>query len=75
MSITSESKIDCLDTKVQKVECDTSPFFFAFYKHHPCHIVTDTGATSSIVSQAFVKRSGIDIKKTVHSARSADKSN
>ena len=60
MSVTSEPKTDCLETKVQKVECDTSPFFFAFYKHHPCHIVIDTGATSSVVSQAFVKHSGID---------------
>ena len=74
MSVTSEPKIDCLETKIQKVECDTSPFFFAFYKHHPCHIVIETGVTSSVVSQAFVKRSGIDIKNW-YSARSADKSN
>ena len=49
---------------VQKVECDASPFFFAFYKHHPCHVVIDTGATSST----------LPIKSTLHSARSADKS-
>ena len=60
---------------VQKVECDTSPFFFAFFKHHPCHVVIDTGATSSVVSQSFVHRVGIPIKSTLHSARSADKSN
>ena len=75
MSVTNEPTIDSLETKVQKVECDTTSFFFAFYRHHPCHIVIDTGATSSVVSQAFVKRSEIDIKKTAHSARSADKSN
>ena len=60
---------------VQKVECDASPFFFAFFKHNPCHVVIDTGATSSVVSQSFVQRVGIPIKSTLHSARSADKSN
>ena len=49
---------------VQKVECDASPFFFAFYKHHPCHVVIDTGATSSTLL----------IKSALHSARSAGKS-
>ena len=33
---------------VQKLECDATPFFFAFYKHHPCHVVINTGATPSL---------------------------
>ena len=57
---------------VQKVECDASPFFFVFCKHHPCHLAIDTGAASSIVSQSFVNRSGIAVKPTLHSACSAD---
>jgi len=29
----------------QRVQCHSSPYFFAFYKHKPCKIVIDTGAT------------------------------
>ena len=28
-------------SKVQKVQCDSSPFFHAFYQHHPAHIVIE----------------------------------
>ena len=59
---------------VNKVECDVSPFFYAFYKHLPCHIVIDTGATSSIISRSFLHSAGITPQSTQHSARSADKS-
>jgi len=59
---------------VQNFECDTSPFFYAFYHHHPCHVVVDTGATSSIVSRSFLQSAGITLRSTLHSARSADKS-
>ena len=62
------------DSSVKKVACDTSPFFYAFYAHHPCHVVIDSGATSSIVSRAFLQAVGITPKTTLHSARSADKS-
>ena len=58
---------------VQKVEYDTSQFFFAVYKHHPCHVVIGTGATSSVASQSFVNRSDFTVKSTLHSARSVDK--
>lgn len=58
----------------RKVECDTSPFFYAFYHHHPCHIVIDTGATSSIVSRSFLQKAGITPRTTLRSAQSADKS-
>ena len=63
-----------LSSVVQKVEYDASPFFFAFYKHHRCHVVIDTGATSSVVSQSFANHSGVAVKSTLHSVRSADKS-
>jgi len=57
----------------QRVQCHSSPYFFAFYKHKPCKIVIDTGATSSIVSQAFVQRAGITLRLTSHAARQIDK--
>ena len=41
------------ELKVQKVQCDSSPHFYAFYQHHPAHIVIDTGATSSLISRSF----------------------
>ena len=59
---------------VQKVQCDPSPFFHAFYQHHPAHIVIDSGATSSLISKSFLKRASIPIQPTRHSARSVDKS-
>ena len=62
------------DSSVMKVECDVSPSFYAFYQHHPCKVVLDTGATSSVVSLSFVRSMGIQIQKTQQSARSADKS-
>ena len=62
-------------SSIKKVEWDVSPFFYAFYQHHPCHIVVDTGgATSSIISCSFIHSAGITPQNTFHSARSADKS-
>lgn len=57
----------------QRVQCHSSPYFYAFYKHQPCKIVIDTGATSSIVSQNFVHRAGITKRPTSHAARQIDK--
>ena len=58
----------------QRVQCNSSPFFYAFYKHSNCKIVIDTGATSSLVSENFVKRAGIKQYPTSHAARQIDKS-
>ena len=52
-------------TLIQKVQCGISPFFYAFFKHHPCHIIIDSGATSSLVSNSFVKKVGIEIHPTL----------
>ena len=43
----------------QQVLCDTSPFSFAFDKHHACKIVIDSGATSSLIQKSFIKAAGI----------------
>ena len=56
---------ECPDTsldvepQILKVESDTSPYFYAFYKHHTCHIVVDSGAESSLISKSFLKSVGI----------------
>ena len=56
------------------MQCDSSPFFYAFFKHHTCKIVIDTGATSSLISGSFAKRVGLKIKPTQHAARQLDRS-
>ena len=59
--------------EIKKVQCNVSPYFYAFYQHVPCHIVVDTGATSSLVSRTFVKLAGLKTKPTRHSARAVGK--
>ena len=44
---------------IERIECDISPFFYAFLNHHPVHIIVDTGATSSVVSKSFLISVGI----------------
>ena len=61
-------------TTIRKVQSASSPYFYAFYGHTPCHIVVDTGANSSLVSLKFLRQAGINTKPTNHSARSVDKS-
>ena len=62
-----------VEATCNRVDCDVSPFFYAFYNHLPCHIVIDSGATSSLISKLFVTRAGIPIKPTRHSARGITK--
>ncbi len=61
-------------TSVRKVQCDPSPFFYAFHHHNICHVVVDSGATSSMVSRAFLILAGIMFSPTGHSARAVNKS-
>ena len=63
-----------ISSLTQRVQCDSSPFFYAFFKHHTCKIVIDTGATSSLISGSFAKRVGLKIKPTQHAARQLDRS-
>ena len=44
-----------ISATIKRVECAISPFFYAFLKHHPVHIIIDTGATSSVVSKKFLR--------------------
>ena len=69
----SSTRVIC-STSVQKVQCSISPYFYAFYQYTVCHIVVDTGATSSMISRAFLVRANIKCVHTHHSARGADKS-
>ena len=62
-------------SSIKKVECDVSPFFYAFYQHHPCRIVVDTGgATSSIISRSFLHSAVITPLNTFHSWMSSSPS-
>ena len=56
-----------------KVQCNVSPFFYAFYNHHVVKIVIHTGATS-LVSSTFAKRAKLILKPTIQAARQLDKS-
>ena len=60
-------------TEVRRVRSSVSPYFFAFIEHHTVKVVVDTGATSTLVSAAFVRKVGIKIQPTRHSARQLDK--
>ena len=61
-------------SSVQRVSCNPSPFFFAFYKHHTCKVLIDSGATSTLISYRFAMLAGLEIKPTLNSARQLDKS-
>ena len=50
------------------------PLTFMLSTDTPCHIVIDTGATSSLISKSFLKLAGITTKPTFYSARTVDKS-
>ena len=56
-----------------RVDCDGSPFFYAFYNHLPVHVTVDCGATSSLISKSFAMRAGIKILPSRHSARGITK--
>lgn len=66
------TNIDTPVGAVRKVESSVSPYFYAFYEHHPCKIIVDTGATSLVVSQSFLRRIGISPSNMIHTARGAD---
>ena len=64
---TNTASANLVTTTVQKVQCDPSPFFFAFYHHHICKVVVDSDATSSMLSRAFLILAGISFVLTGHS--------
>ena len=73
-SSAASNDIVCPEADMRRVSCSTSPFIFTFYRHFPCKILIDTGATSSMVSLAFVKRAGLTIYPANQGARQLDKS-
>ena len=70
----SQTSDDASPSSVQRVSCNPSPFFFAFYKHHTCKVLIDSGATSTLISYRFAMLAGLEIKPTLNSARQLDKS-
>ncbi len=59
---------------IRRVQCDISPFFYAFYRHYVVKVVIDSGAQSSMISASFVKRVNLKQEPTLHGARQLDKS-
>ena len=60
--------------QVRRVKTSSSPFFFAFYQHHTLKVLVDTGATSTVVSYSFVRRVGLKLLPSKHTARQLDQS-
>ena len=44
-----DGKSTLTEVTCNRVDCDVSPFFYAFYNHLPVHITVDCGATSSLI--------------------------
>ncbi len=66
------NKLPCnIKAIIKRVECDISPYFYAFFNHHIVHIVVDSGATSSVVSKSFLLSIGISPDSSHHSAHGA----
>ena len=59
---------------VRRVACSESPYIYAFYHHITCKIVIDTGATSSMISTAFVRRANLTTYPAKQGAQQLDKS-
>ena len=59
---------------IQRVSCSSSPYFYAFFGHHTCKVLVDSGATSTLISYRFAVAAGLVIKPTRNSARQLDKS-
>ena len=57
---------------VPRVEAMKSPNFICYYKNFPCKVTIDTGATSNIVSLAFVQSSGMTLSNTSQGAKQLD---
>ena len=62
-----------LSCQVKRVQCNASPFFYAFHMSTPCHVTIDSGATSSLISRAFAVLANIQLKPTLHSAKGVNK--
>ena len=70
----SSSQTVVITEQVRRVKTSSSPYFFAFYQHHTLKVLVDTGATSTVVSYSFVRRVGIKLLPTKHTARQLDQS-
>ena len=66
---------DCtgnVSTVACRVNTKQSPFFKAFYRHHPLRLTIDTGAETNMIREAVAKSIGAKIGKSSQLARQAD---
>lgn len=56
----------------RRVHTKQSPYFKAFYGHHPLNVTLDTGAEISMVKASTATYIGVPIKKSTQSALQAD---
>ena len=54
---------------LRRVLSAQSPYIYTFYRHHPCKILVDTGATASMISSAFVQRTNLTVYPASQGAR------
>ena len=74
VAICTTTPQDQEESSVCRVSSSPSPTIYTFYRHIVCKILIDSGATSSMVSLAFVQRANLKVYPATQSARQLDKS-
>ena len=64
--------LDHTSINCRAVDTEQSPFFNAYYNDHCVRVTLDSGATSSLVRESFVRRVGMSVKPNFQRARLAD---
>ena len=67
-----EPKTQRIIASSRRVSTKQSPFFRAFYKHHPLQLILDTGAEVSMMRASTAQYIGATITKSKQSALQAD---
>ena len=63
---------DAGQASTRRVQVHKSPYFNAFYKHHPIRITVDSGAETNMIRESFVKQIGVPVVKSSQTALQAD---
>ena len=68
-----ETALDENPATCSRVLSMQSPYFYCYYKSSPCKVIIDSGATSSVVTLAFVRMNNIKMVNATQNARQLDK--